>query len=166
MKGGAGRKARPFSMYKITIDDAKVLKKARSLRRVREQAEEKLNELTILKSPALHGQADTPAYSIGGLECYVSKKEAIENELKRAIRMHETAKQRAYDIALCFDDIKQDFCIYHYIFGMSIEETAKMLDRSERQTWRIRASIEGVLKDENTHEKTPVSKGMGEAIRR
>lgn len=153
-------------MYKITIDDAKALKKARSLRRVREQAEEKLNELTILKSPALHGQANTPAHSIGGLERYVSKKEAIEDELKRAIRMHEKAKERAYDIALCLDGLKQDFCLYFYIFGFSMAETAKMLDRSERQTWRIRASIEGVLKDENTHEKTPVSKGMGEAIRR
>lgn len=148
-------------MYKITIEDAKALKNARTLRRVREQAEEKLNGLTVLKSPALHGQANIPAYSIGGLERYAIKKEAIEHELKRAVRMHEKAKQRAYDIALCYDGIKQDFCIYYYIFGFDIAETAKMIDRSERQTWRIRASIEGVLKDENTHEKTPVSKGMG-----
>ena len=141
-------------MYKITIEDAKALKKARSLRRVREQAEEKLNSLTMQKSPALHINA--PLNNADGLERYIVRKEAIEDELKRAIRMHEKAKQRAYEIALCFDGLKQDFCMYFYIFGFDITETAKMLDRSERQAWRIRASIEGVLKDENTHEKAPV----------
>lgn len=141
-------------MYKITIDDAKALKQARSLRRVREQAEEKLNSLALLKSPAL--RINAPIHDNSGLERYIGNKEALVNELKRAIRMHEKAKQRAYDIALCLDGLQHDFCVYYYVFGMDMPETAKMLDRSERHTWRIRASIEGVLKNESAHEETPV----------
>lgn len=100
-------------MYRITENDVTALKRARLLRRIREQVADRVND----------------AESI---------------ELHEAIVEYENAKKRAYDIATTLDGVKQDFCIYYYVFGIDIPETARLINRSERQTWRIKASIEGV----------------------
>ena len=65
------------------------------------------------------------------------------NELEKAAREAiETMQPRMYA-----------FCVLYYIHGVSLAETGRLLDRSERQCKRYRLRIERDPEGQETHER-------------
>lgn len=89
---------------------------------------------------------DMPKHGGGmprGLDIQIAKKDALERMLER-----ESALLREYE-AEARDEMEKmrpeyyAFCAMYYLSGLSITDTAEMLERSERQCMRYRREIEG-----------------------
>lgn len=126
------------------------MERKEALNRVRVQVMlvRRLNEqLKELPKDGLHSlRADGMPRAAGGnswgLEMQLQKREAMERMLKR-----ESEVLRRYELKAreAMDGLRPElysFCVMYYINGLSMEETARTMDRCKRQCARYRREIE------------------------
>jgi len=149
---GDGRDGRDVREGREKGWDAGGMKMGRGERMTRVRAQAKLvtrlsgqmREMAAdgLKSPRLDGMPRGTGYAPGGLDSRVEKREAMLRLLEREsgiLREYETAARRE------MDDMRPElyaFCALYYLAGLSLEETANAIDRSERQCARYKREIE------------------------
>ncbi len=78
-----------------------------------------------------------------GLDARVARRDALERILTRESALLRECEREA---RAAMDRMRPEhygFCALYYIEGLSIEETARAIDRSERQCLRYKREIEG-----------------------
>lgn len=120
------------------------LKRARSqavlIRRLRERAyEEGKSGLRAIRFDAQIAGGGTRA----GLEAGMIRREETARILRREEALMRRMEKKAREAMAQMKPEQYAFCALYYIAGMSIQETAGAIDRSERQCIRYRREIEG-----------------------
>ncbi|MDO5300474.1 MAG: hypothetical protein Q4F18_13670 [Clostridia bacterium] len=128
-----------------------------ALRRVRAQVmlvhrlSEQLREQkgSGLRSARLDGMPKGQGGMPIGLDGRIARKEALERIVSKEsaqLLLDEKAARRA------MEKLRPElyaFCALYYLSGLSLEETAAAIDRSERQCTRYRREIESMEEGEN-----------------
>ena len=117
----------------MTQKDKQALLKVRSQARLVQELRERLEDTkAAIGAAALDGMPRGKGGLPRGLEMKVMLRETLEESLKREEkRLRDYEKSGAYA-----------FCLYYYICGMNLEDTARITDRCERQIRRYKREIE------------------------
>ena len=128
----------------------KRLSKGQKMRRVRAQAMlvHRLQEQMRGRSPGVRSVVMTgmPSGRGGlkkGLDVQIAQRDALERMIGRECRRLRDYEKDAREEMDLMRPGMYAFCSLYYLTGMSIEDTAEMIDRSLRQCNRYRAEIEG-----------------------
>ena len=77
-----------------------------------------------------------------GLEMKVMLRETLEESLKREEKRLRDYEKEAREAMIGMKSGAYAFCLYYYICGMNLEDTARITDRCERQIRRYKREIE------------------------
>ena len=113
------------------------------------ELEEKLAELQAANLSAAKMDGMPRAKSgVWGLEKILIQKEGLENALEKEKRILQEMELDARRALLQFQGGSYSFGIYYYLYGMSVEESARLMNRSIRQVMRYKREVEGKMKNE------------------
>lgn len=129
----------------VTPEEADILRRVRKQRKAVDLARERYNEVmaacTMVRAQRydrVSGGGRTPC----GLDRHIIKADAMRRTLERT----EEKLERCIDDAMAIIERLPlplfCFCLYYYVEGMAVEETARMIDRTERTCWRYKQIIE------------------------
>ena len=122
----------------------------KALKRVRAQAElvRKLGEQMKREAPGAlpslridgmpRGRGGVP----GGLDARVARRDAMQRILMRESALLRRYEREAREVMDAMRPEQYAFCALYYIEGLSIMDTARAIDRSERQCMRYKREIE------------------------
>ena len=122
----------------------------RTLRRVRAQAElvRKLGEQLKRETPGalpslrLDGMPRGHGGIPGGLDVRLARRDAMQRILARESALLRRYEREAREVMDRMRPEQYAFCALYYIEGLSIMDTARAIDRSERQCMRYKREIE------------------------
>ena len=128
-----------------TVKELQILKYTRRQLEIVNSARKRCSEIVsahkVVKSPRLDGMPrgnNLPH----GFDGSASECEVLLDMLKREekkLRQYRNAAQKIIDR---FPPSIYGFCLYYYLEGMSVEKTARMIDRSERAAWEYKVFVE------------------------
>lgn len=141
-KNGTGRRSMERSRI-LRAKDRDVLRIARSQAGVVRKLEEQLVRLRPAgpKGARLDGMP-TGSRSNAGLDARLIRIEGLESMLARAKEALESDRVRARRAMCGMSAELFAFCQLYYIEAMTLEETAEVMGRSERQCRRYRSEVE------------------------
>ena len=122
----------------------------RALRRVRAQAElvRKLGEQLKREAPGalpslrLDGMPRAHGGVASGLDARLARRDAMQRILARESALLRRYEREARSVMDRMRPEQYAFCALYYIEGLSIVDTARAIDRSERQCMRYKREIE------------------------
>lgn len=118
----------------------RVRMQVRLVRRLAEQLKEMAPD--GVRSLRMDGMPRAAVGPARGLDMQVEKREAMERMLRRESEVLRTYEREARK---AMDGMRPElyaFCVMYYVNGLSMEETARALDRCARQCARYRREIE------------------------
>ena len=128
-----------------TARELQTLKAVRRQTAIVRNARKKCNEIVSshrsVRAPTLDGMPKGSKLPCG-LDGSTTKAETLLNVLKREekkLRQYRTAAQK---IINRFPPTLYGFCMYYYMECMSVQDTASLIDRSERLCWSYKAFVE------------------------
>ena len=128
----------------MTERDRQALLRVRSQARLVRELSERLEDAEAAAIPGR--QTDGMPRGKGGmprgLEMKLMLKESLEKSLEREEKRLRDYEKEARDAMIGMKSGAYAFCLYYYICGMNLEDTAKMTDRCERQIRRYKREIE------------------------
>ena len=121
-----------------------------ALRNIRRQAivvqalKEKLAELqtATISAAKISRQLCASGGTRSGIERILIQKEEIEAALKKEEKILQKMELEAREELTLFKGGAYSFCVYYYLHGMSVEETAGVMNRSIRQVMRYKKEAE------------------------
>ena len=121
----------------------RVQQQARVVERARKQLMIKQEENPLIKSPRMDG---TPRGSrfFTGLENRYIRLEEYQQRVEREENRLDQACEEARKVIYTLPDKVQDFCFWHYIEGISVQEAAAYIDRDISTCWRYKRAIERI----------------------
>ena len=132
-----------------TEKELRILKYTRRQLEIVNNARKRCNEVVTahksVKSPRIDGMP-RGNHQPHGLDGSASECEAILDMLKREEKKLKQYRDAAQKIINRFPPAIYGFCLYYYLEGMSVERTARMIDRSERAAWEYKAFIEQLIR--------------------
>ena len=128
----------------MTEKDRQALLRVRSQARLVRELKERLEDAraAVVQGVQLDGMPRGKGGVPHGLEMKLMLKESLEKSLEREEkRLHEYEKE-AREAMIGMKSGAYAFCLYYYICGMNLEDTARITDRCERQIRRYKREIE------------------------
>ena len=138
----------------MTQKDKQALLRVRSQARLVQELRERLaktpmnDEARLEDTKAAIGAAALDGMPRGkgglprGLEMKVMLRETLEESLKREEKRLRDYEKEAREAMIGMKSGAYAFCLYYYICGMNLEDTARITDRCERQIRRYKREIE------------------------
>ena len=118
----------------------RVRSQARLVRELRERLEDA--KAATIQGVRLDGMPRGKGGMPSGLEMKMMLKESLEKSLEREEKRLREYEKEARDAMIGMKSGAYAFCLYYYICGMNLEDTARMADRCERQVRRYKREIE------------------------
>ena len=129
----------------LTAQEAQTLKRARRQLEAVNSARRRCNEIIsahgAYKSPKLDGMPRGKRLPCG-LDGSMDQAEAlllIHEREKKKLAKYRAAAAKIIDR---LPPALYGFCMYYYLEGMSVQDAARIMDRSERACWMYKAFIE------------------------
>ena len=116
----------------MTQKDKQALLRVRSQARLVRELRERLEDT----------KAAIGAAALDGMEMKVMLRETLEESLKREEKRLRDYEKEAREAMIGMKSGAYAFCLYYYICGMNLEDTARITDRCERQIRRYKREIE------------------------
>ena len=101
-----------------------------------------INPLAAIGAAAFDGMPRGKGGLPRGLEMKVMLRETLEESLKREEKRLRDYEKEAREAMIGMKSGAYAFCLYYYICGMNLEDTARITDRCERQIRRYKREIE------------------------
>ena len=128
----------------MTERDRQALLRVRSQARLVRELSERLEDAEAAAIPGRQMDG-MPRGKVGmprGLEMKVMMRETLEESLKREEKRLRDYEKEAREAMIGMKSGAYAFCLYYYICGMNLEDTARITDRCERQIRRYKREIE------------------------
>ena len=127
----------------MTQKDKQALLRVRSQARLVQELRERLEDTkAAIGAAALDGMPRGKGGLPRGLEMKVMLRETLEESLKREEKRLRDYEKEAREAMIGMKSGAYAFCLYYYICGMNLEDTARITDRCERQIRRYKREIE------------------------
>ena len=127
----------------MTEKDRQALLRVRSQARLVRELNERLEDAkAVIQGGRLDGMPRGKGGVPHGLEMKLMLKESLEKSLEQEEKRLREYEKEARDAMIGMKSGAYAFCLYYYICGMNLEDTAKMTDRCERQIRRYKREIE------------------------
>ena len=127
----------------MTQKDKQALLRVRSQARLVRELRERLEDTkAAIGAAALDGMPKGKGGLPRGLEMKVMLRETLEESLKREEKRLRDYEKEAREAMIGMKSGAYAFCLYYYICGMNLEDTARITDRCERQIRRYKREIE------------------------
>ena len=127
----------------MTQKDKQALLRVRSQARLVRELRERLEDTkAAIGAAALDGMPRGKGGLPRGLEMKVMLRETLEESLKREEKRLRDYEKEAREAMIGMKSGAYAFCLYYYICGMNLEDTARITDRCERQIRRYKREIE------------------------
>ena len=127
----------------ITVTPAKVIVVEGILIFAEPELRERLEDTkAAIGAAALDGMPRGKGGLPRGLEMKVMLRETLEESLKREEKRLRDYEKEAREAMIGMKSGAYAFCLYYYICGMNLEDTARITDRCERQIRRYKREIE------------------------
>ena len=135
----------------MTEKDRQALLRVRSQARLVRELKERLEDAraAVVQGVQLDGMPRGKGGVPHGLEMKLMLKESLEKSLEREEKRLRDYEKEARDAMIGMKSGAYAFCLYYYICGMNLEDTARIMDRCERQIRRYKREIEKEEKAEN-----------------
>lgn len=134
-----------ISEIHLPIESIQTLKRvqlqARAVERERERLRIKRAENPLIRSPRLDGMP-RGSREPSGLENRYIRLEEYHQRVEREESKLEQYREEARRIIAYLPDKVQDFCFWHYIEGVSVQDAATYIDRDISTCWRYKRVIE------------------------
>ena len=131
------------SVRDIPAKDKQALLRVRSQARLVRELRERLEDTkAAIGAAALDGMPRGKGGLPRGLEMKVMLRETLEESLKREEKRLRDYEKEAREAMIGMKSGAYAFCLYYYICGMNLEDTARITDRCERQIRRYKREIE------------------------
>ena len=124
----------------MTQKDRQTLLRVRRL--VRELRERLEDAKATISGVQIDGMPRGKGGLARGLEMKVMLKESLERSLEREEKRLREYEKEAREAMIGMKSGAYAFCLYYYICGMNLEDTARITDRCERQIRRYKREIE------------------------
>ena len=99
--------------------------------------------LSGVRSAKLDGMPGSATRKCAGLDARMIREEETERIMRREEARFARMERAAREVMSSMRPELYAFCALYYIGGMSLQDTAKAIDRSIRQCMRYRREIEG-----------------------
>ena len=128
----------------MTEKDRQALLRVRSQARLVRELKERLEDAraAVVQGVRLDGMPRGKGGVPHGLEMKLMLKESLEKSLEREEKRLRDYEKEARDAMIGMKSGAYAFCLYYYICGMNMEDTARITDRCERQVRRYKREIE------------------------
>ena len=127
----------------MTEKDRQALLRVRSQARLVRELNERLEDAkAVIQGGRLDGMPRGKGGVPHGLEMKLMLKESLEKSLEREEKRLRDYEKEARDTMIGMKSGAYAFCLYYYICGMNMEDTARITDRCERQVRRYKREIE------------------------
>ena len=128
----------------MTEKDRQALLRERSQARLVRDLKERLEDAraAVVQGVQLDGMPRGKGGVPHGLEMKLMLKESLEKSLEREEKRLRDYEKEARDAMIGMKSGAYAFCLYYYICGMNMEDTARITDRCERQVRRYKREIE------------------------
>ena len=128
----------------MTEKDRQALLRVRSQARLVRELKERLEDAraAVVQGVQLDGMPRGKGGVPHGLEMKLMLKESLEKSLEREEKRLRDYEKEARDAMIGMKSGAYAFCLYYYICGMNMEDTARITDRCERQVRRYKREIE------------------------
>ena len=123
-------------------DRQALLRVRRQARLVRELNARLEDAKAVIQGGRLDGMPRGKGGVPHGLEMKLMLKESLEKSLEREEKRLRDYEKEARDAMIGMKSGAYAFCLYYYICGMNMEDTARITDRCERQVRRYKREIE------------------------
>ena len=135
----------------MTEKDRQALLRVRSQARLVKELGERLEDAraAAIQSVRVDGMPKGKGGMPRGLGMKVILKETLEKSLEREEKRLREYEKEAREAMVGMKSGAYAFCLYYYICGMNLEDTARMADRCERQIRRYKREIERGEKEED-----------------
>ena len=128
----------------MTQKDKQALLRVRSQARLVRELRERLEDTkAAIGAAALDGMPRGKGGLPRGLEMKVMLRETLEESLKREEKRLRDYEKEAREAMIGMKSGAYAFCLYYYICGMNLEDTARITDRCERQIRRYKRRGKG-----------------------
>ena len=128
----------------MTEKDRQALLRVRSQARLVRELKERLEDAraAVVQGVQLDGMPRGKGGVPHGLEMKLMLKESLEKSLEREEKRLRDYEKEARDAMIGMKSGAYAFCLYYYICGMNMEDTARITDRCERQVRRYKRESE------------------------
>ena len=117
----------------MTQKDKQALLRVRSQARLVRELRERLEDTkAAIGAAALDGMPRGKGGLPRGLEMKVMLRETLEESLRREEKRLRDYEKEAREAMIGMKSGAYAFCLYYYICGMNLEDTARITDRCER----------------------------------
>lgn len=129
----------------VTPEEADILRRVRKQRKAVDLARQRYDEVMAACTTVRAQRYDrVPGGSRTscGLERHIIKADSMRRMLEHAEEKLKCCIDEAMNVIERLPLPLFCFCLYYYVEGMAVEETARMIDRTERTCWRYKQIIE------------------------
>lgn len=135
----------------MTEKDRQALLRVRSQTKLIRELKERLEDAkAAIQGVQLDGMPRGKGGVPHGLEMKLVLKESLEKSLEREEKRLREYEKEAREAMVGMKSGAYAFCLYYYICGMNLEDTARITDRCERQIRRYKREIERRKEGEET----------------